>query len=130
MMVWSMRPKRALAKRMRRGPTSQEARLWDLLRDRRLAGLKFRRQVPLGPYVVDFLSFHRRLVVEVDGPFHGDDSARDAWLGSQGFRVLRFATRQVAEATETVLEAIRTAAEAPLLVPSPLMGEGGGEADG
>jgi very-short-patch-repair endonuclease len=125
-----MRPKRALAKRMRRAPSSQEARLWKVLRDRRLAGLKFRRQVPLGPYVVDFLSYGRRVVVEVDGPFHGDDTLRDAWIRSQDFRVLRFSTRQVAEATEAVLQAILTAVEAPLLLPSPLVGEGVSEADG
>jgi len=80
------------AKHMRRAPTFAERQLWQLLRDRRLEGLKFRRQVPLGPYIVDFLCHAHRLIVEIDGPFHDEehDALRDTWLRTQGFEVLRF----------------------------------------
>jgi len=78
---------------MRVAATDAEKALWRLLRDRRLGGLKFRRQVALGPYTVDFICFERRVVIEADGSQHADNSrdrVRDAWLESQGFRVWRF----------------------------------------
>jgi len=84
---------RQRAKEMRREPVLYERRLWKLLRDRRLAGLKFRRQFKIGRYIVDFICFRHRLIVEADGPQHEDraeDAARDEWLSAQGFRVLRF----------------------------------------
>jgi very-short-patch-repair endonuclease len=86
-----------LAKRMRREPALYERKLWTLLRDRRLEGLKFRRQVVIGPYVADFVCMRHRLIVEADGPLHDTerDAVRDAWLGSQGFRVLRFPNQQI-----------------------------------
>jgi very-short-patch-repair endonuclease len=73
--------------------TDAERVMWRLLRDRRLAGAKFRRQVPLGPYVADFLSFDLHLIVEVDGGQHAGsvrDQRRDAWFAESGFRTLRF----------------------------------------
>ena len=74
--------------------TVSEGRLWSDLRRRQLDGWKFRRQAPIGPYVVDFVCFAARLVVELDGLSHdhvvqGRDERRQAWLESQGFRVLR-----------------------------------------
>ena len=71
-----------LAKRMRRAPVTMERKLWAILRDRRPEGLKFRRQVVIGAYVVDFVCMRRRLIVEADGPFHDveRDAVRDAWL--------------------------------------------------
>jgi very-short-patch-repair endonuclease len=100
----------ALAKRLRQAPAFTERALWKLLRDRRLEHLKFRRQVPIGPYVVDFLCLRHRLIVEADGPFHEDNAAhdaeRDAWLASQGFRVLRFANDMIIGQTAGVLAAI------------------------
>lgn len=88
-----------------------ERQLWKLLRDSRLCGLKFRRQVPLGPYVADFLCLRHRLVVELDGPFHDPqrDAVRDAWLVGQGFRVLRFANQDMANPDRVlsrILEAV------------------------
>ncbi|MBB6309544.1 endonuclease domain-containing protein [Xanthobacter tagetidis] len=83
----------ARARTLRRSMTDAEARLWRLLRDRRFDGAKFRRQVPAGPYVADFLSFGHRLVVEADGGQHAGalrDAARDAFFRRSGFRVLRF----------------------------------------
>jgi very-short-patch-repair endonuclease len=103
-------PKRLLAKRMRRAPTVQEARLWDELRGRKLGGFKFRRQAPIGPYVADFVCLERRLIVEADGPFHFDDGERDIWLRANGYRVLRFSNQQIAAGLDDVLTAILTAA--------------------
>ena len=112
---------------MRRAPTSTERLLWDLLRDRRLKGLKFRRQVPLGPYVADFLCLRHRLVIEADGPLHDveRDAVRDAWLMSQNFRVLRFSNDLVHRDRASVFAAILEAIATPS--PSPLAGEGGPE---
>jgi very-short-patch-repair endonuclease len=90
--------KLAFARAMRRSPVVTERLLWDLLRDRRLNGLKFRRQVPLGRYIVDFLCPRHRLIIEADGPTHEDslhDEQRDAWLRAQGFRVVRFPNSEI-----------------------------------
>jgi very-short-patch-repair endonuclease len=99
----------AFARQLRAGQTFNERALWKLLRDRRLDGLKFRRQVPLGRYVADFVCFRHRLIVEADGPTHEDslhDVERDAWLASQGFRVMRFQNRSIEDAPTAVLDAI------------------------
>ena len=126
------------ARALRRKQPATELILWKLLRDRRLGQFKFRRQVPIGPYVVDFVCFSRRLIGEADGPFHDpvSDAARDAWLASQGFRVLRFGNEEVA-AKDFVLGRIVAAAIAPTpkrplhpssvtlrVTPSPARGEG------
>ena len=102
----------------RRGPVT-ERQLWTLLRDRRLADLKFRRQVPMGPYVLDFVCFQHRLIVEADGPFHDPehDARRDQWLAANGFRVLRLSNREATSppALDRILEA--AAAPTPTLLP-------------
>ena len=111
------KPKLAFARRMRAAPTLNERRLWALLRNRRLEGLKFRRQVPIGRYVVDFLCLRHRLIVEADGPMHDanpGDAERDAWLVAQGFRVLRFPNAEIEMWPDRVLDAIRAATAAPL----------------
>jgi very-short-patch-repair endonuclease len=97
---------------MRRDATFNERVLWKLLRNRRLEGVKFRRQVPVGPYIVDFICFEQRLIVEADGPMHDaeHDSARDAWLRGQRFRVLRFPNAQITLHPDLVLDEIRAAA--------------------
>ena len=114
---------------MRHEPVLYERRLWKLLRDRRLAGLKFRRQVVLGRYIADFICFRHRLIVEADGPQHEDraeDAARDDWLRGQGFRVLRFPNQQIENHGEQVVSAILAAADAKVIAdPSPPAGEGG-----
>ncbi|WP_421739640.1 DUF559 domain-containing protein [Caulobacter sp.] len=118
----------AFARCLRREPPMTERLLWKLLRDRRLDGLKFRRQVPLGRYVADFVCMRHRLIVEADGPHHEDsltDADRDAWLRGQGFQVLRFSNKAIQDFPDTVLTQILTAT-----LPSPLAGEGGREADG
>jgi len=105
----------SLAKQMRRNPTANEAKLWELLRGHRLDGLKFRRQAPIGRYVADFVCYQRRLIVEADGPHHEDnaahDLARDAWLRDQGFLVVRIPNEMIATDKDAVLSAIRKAAD-------------------
>ncbi|HEY9218648.1 MAG TPA: DUF559 domain-containing protein [Phenylobacterium sp.] len=108
-------PKRALARSFRRRPSETERLLWKLLRDRRLEGYKFRRQVPLGPYVVDFACLRPRLVVEADGPFHDAayDDRRDAFLQEDGFRVLRFPNDKILLWPDYVVDAIAEALGCP-----------------
>ncbi len=97
------------ARAMRAEPTDAERRLWYALRDRRMHALKFRRQAPAGPYIVDFLCVAHRLVVEADGSQHaesGRDAVRDAWLAREGYTILRFSNRDVLTARESVLATI------------------------
>ena len=94
---------------MRRQPTEAERALWLLLRDRRLSQTKWRHQVPLGSYIVDFVCFERRVVVECDGTQHAEnvrDWARDAWLASQGFAVVRFWNQAVLKERSSVIDTI------------------------
>jgi very-short-patch-repair endonuclease len=94
---------------MRRAPTDGELRLWRLLRDRRLSGFKFRRQVPVGSYIVDFLCVGAKLIVEADGSQHAEsprDNIRDAYLESEGWKVLRFWNNEVLQNREGVLVTI------------------------
>jgi len=111
---------RDFARRMRREPTPAERRLWWMLRDRRMAGFKFRRQVPVGPYIVDYLCKDARLVIEADGGQHADsttDVARTAWLAANGYRVLRFWNGEILSNPDGVCEAILAALKGE--VPSP-----------
>src|SRR5688572_26628719 len=90
----------ARARALRERPTDAERRLWRALRLRQMEGQKFRRQRPIGRYVVDFVCLESALIVEVDGGQHfeqqrGYDATRDAWLISRGYRVLRFSDRDV-----------------------------------
>uniref|UniRef100_A0A7C2WR41 DUF559 domain-containing protein n=1 Tax=Thermorudis sp. TaxID=1969470 RepID=A0A7C2WR41_9BACT len=98
-------------RQMRREPTAAERRLWAVLRGRRLDGWKFRRQHPVGPYVVDFACLEAGLVVELDGAIHQAqadyDAARDAYLAACGFAVLRLPNEVVLERLPEALEAIR-----------------------
>jgi adenine-specific DNA-methyltransferase len=99
-----------LARHLRKNPTDAESRLWQHLQQRQLAGFRFRRQAPLGPYVADFVCQSEKLVVEVDGGEHADriehDNRRTAWLAANGYRVLRFWNNDVLGNTESVLETI------------------------
>ena len=100
------------AKAMRHDPVANERALWKLLRERRLGGLKFRRQVPIGRYIADFLCLRHRLIVEADGPTHEDslyDIERDAWLRARGFKVLRFQNTMIEWHPRDVLDAILAA---------------------
>ena len=114
-------PRSALTNRarsLRARQTSAEARLWGVLRDRRLGGWKWRRQVPIGPFVVDFLCPECALVIEVDGATHDDqayDARRTAYLESQGLRVLRLWNHSIYEDLAACCEAVLSACggEAP-----------------
>jgi very-short-patch-repair endonuclease len=97
------------AKRLRRDMTDVEKKLWFALRDRRFEQYKFRRQVPIGKYIVDFVCLERRLIVELDGSQHEGslhDAKRDAWLRAQNFRVLRFWNVDINQALDGTLLAI------------------------
>jgi very-short-patch-repair endonuclease len=111
---------RSRARTMRGAPTESELRLWRLLRDR-LSGFKFRRQVPVGPYIVDFLCVGAKLIVEADGSQHAEsrhDNIRDAYLAGQGWKVLRFWNNEVSQNREGVLETIFAHASTPSSGPS------------
>jgi len=102
-----------IARKLRNNPTEAERRLWSRLRRKQTDGHRFRRQVPLGPYVADFVCFDARLIVEADGGQHADrvahDSERTVWLEAQGYRVLRFWNNDVLSNTDGVIESIRVA---------------------
>jgi very-short-patch-repair endonuclease len=100
--------KTSFARRLRRDQTDAERVLWFRLRDRRLNGLKFKRQVPVGKYIVDFCCADARLIVELDGGQHAtrDETNRTAVVESMGYLVLRFWNNDVLKNTEGVLEEI------------------------
>jgi very-short-patch-repair endonuclease len=102
------------AKALRTRQTDAEQRLWYHLRAHRFMGLKFRRQCPVGRYIVDFMCLTPKLVIELDGGQHADeadyDDRRDRWLRAQGFTVLRFWNHDVLRDTDAVLERIRQVA--------------------
>ena len=101
------------AKALRKNQTEAELRLWYHLRTHRFEGAKFKRQKPVGPFIVDFVCLEYRLVVELDGGQHAEDvdydARRDAWLAAQGYRVLRFWNNQVMQELPAVLERISEA---------------------
>src|SRR5665647_322402 len=106
--------KRSQARTLRRALTDAELRLWWLLRSRQLEATKFRRQVPIGPWVVDFVSFEQMLVVEADGSQHvasQRDQTRDADLQGRGFRILRFWNNDIIRNANGVLQQIMEAIE-------------------
>ena len=112
------------ARELRKNPTVAEQKLWKHLRHRQLNVYKFRRQHPVGSYIVDFVCLEKRLIIEVDGGQHSEqvdyDLERSAWLEVQGFRVLRFWNNEVLKEIEVVKEVIAEA----LRLPSPLEREG------
>lgn len=118
------------ARQLRQQQTDAENLIWHLLRDRRLANFKFRRQHPVPPYVLDFYCHEAKLCIELDGGQHSEqvakDSQRDAALSSQGIRTLRFWNNQVLNETENVLEVVWQALmDSSALTPTPLPeGEG------
>ena len=97
---------------LRRNQTEAEKILWMKLRNRQVNGVKFRRQQPIGPFIVDFVSLEKKLVIEVDGGQHNlsptinSDQNRTAYLEEQGFEVLRFWNNDVMKNIESVLERI------------------------
>lgn len=115
------------AKQLRKGMTDAERRLWQYLRAGRLEGMKFRRQHPVPPYIVDFCCVEAGLVVELDGSQHSPaaDAARTRYLQSQGWRVVRFWDNDVLREVEVVVAAIWDFTSRPDLSPTPLPPEEG-----
>jgi 2-isopropylmalate synthase len=104
--------KRDLARALRRNSTDAEQIMWRLLRDRRLSGMKFRRQVPIGPFIADFASVEHRIVVELDGGQHAEstyDRRRDHFLRADGWRVVRFWNNDVMKNRDGVLQNLQQA---------------------
>ena len=120
--------KKELARNLRRRAIDSEQALWRRLRDRGLRDQKFRRQRPIGRYVVDFVCLNHRLVVEIDGGQHGqqanDDQRRTKFMEAKGFRVLRFWNHEVLTNIEGVLQTLENALSSPHPDPLPLAGEG------
>jgi very-short-patch-repair endonuclease len=98
------------ARELRNNPTDAERRLWRELKRRQITRVRFRRQQPIGSFIVDFVCFERRVIVEVDGGQHADrlheDAQRARWLEAQGYRVLRFWNSDVLGNTEAVAQAV------------------------
>jgi very-short-patch-repair endonuclease len=105
------------SRQLRKNMTDAEQALWARLRRRQMQGCKFRRQHPLGRYIVDFVCLERKLIVEVDGGQHqeqaGYDDERSQWLEERGYRVLRFWNNQVLSQPDSVLQAIYNALSPP-----------------
>jgi very-short-patch-repair endonuclease len=104
-----------LARKQRANNVHSEAIIWRALRDRRCEGAKFRRQAPIGNFIVDFLCLDPRLIVEIDGPSHeaterqAADRAREDWLKAQGFEILRLPNELVIGSAELAVARIRAA---------------------
>ena len=100
---------------LRKNATDAERILWHHLRRRQLNGHRFRRQQPIGPYIVDFYCHDKQLIIEVDGGQHSEEQVYDAkrtqWLEQNGFQVLRFWNHEVMNRNDVVLEAIHEALE-------------------
>lgn len=102
----------ALARQLRTRMTDDERKLWRELRNRHFGCMKFRRQQPIGPYVVDFVSFEAKLIIELDGVQHCEkdrrsaDEARTHFLETQGFRVVRYWNTEVFKEFDSVLNSI------------------------
>ena len=111
-----------IAKNLRKQSTDAERKLWQHLRAKQLQGLKFRRQAPMGNYVLDFICYEKNLVIELDGGQHSierrKDEIRDNWLKKQGFKVLRLWNNEVLTNTAGVLEVIRKNCLSPSSYPS------------
>ena len=115
---------RTRARELRKNPTDAERLLWSHLRLWQIDGHKFRRQQPLGKYIVDFVCFEKRLIIELDGGQHAEqlkyDVERDAWLRAQGFSVVRFWNNEVLQNIGSVKETIFNKLEStPFLSSSP-----------
>jgi very-short-patch-repair endonuclease len=119
-----MNPTRSKARQLRRNPTDVERLLWQRLRFWQVDGYKFRRQQPLGEYIVDFVCLQKRLIIELDGGQHAQevnyDAVRDAWLRGQGFIILRFWNNDVLKNIDGVMMMILSNVQGtPYLNPSP-----------
>ncbi len=107
------REETTLARGLRKRQTDAERALWSELRNKQIEGVKFRRQQPIGPYIVDFVSLERKLIIEIDGGQHNErkvreeDQEREEWLKEKGYQTLRFWNNDVLTNIEGVLERIK-----------------------
>ena len=109
-------PLKKHARSMRKQLTEAERRLWNMLRDRRFSAFKFRRQVPIGGFIADFVCYDARLIIEADGGQHCEsaaDARRTAWLESQCFRVLRFWNHEILSQPRDVMDRLFAALNSP-----------------
>ncbi len=117
-----------LAKIMRKHPTDAENLLWQYLHAKKLGGFKFRRQHPIGKYIVDFICLKKKLAIELDGGQHAkkrvasEDRTRDEWMKSQGFKILRIWNHEVLQNLEGVLEIIADECKSPSPFSPPIKG--------
>ena len=113
-----------LARNLRRSQSDAERILWSRLRRSQLNGVRFRRQQPVGNYIVDFISFEKRIIIEIDGSQHieltKNDRARTEYLVSRGYRVIRFWNTDIMQNIEGVIDEILNT----LTFSSPVKGEG------
>ncbi|MBO9574274.1 MAG: endonuclease domain-containing protein [Sphingobium sp.] len=119
------------ARELRRNSTEAEKKLWSILRSRQLSGWKFRRQVPIGPYIVDFICHEAHLVIEADGGQHAEcksDASRDEWLKREGFWILRLWNNDILTNEEGVARVVLATLDP--LTPTPLPQGERGLADG
>ena len=125
-----LRTRIARAQKLRNNPTNAERVLWHHLRLRQFAGYKFRRQRPMGPYIVDFICLEKKLVIEVDGGQHSNqkvyDDRRTSWLQSEGLTVLRFWDHEVLTQLDDVKQVIWNTLNTTL---SLILPRNGGEED-
>jgi very-short-patch-repair endonuclease len=121
---------RDFARTLRNQPTCAEQRLWHFLRAQKLPGHKFRRQAAIGPYIIDFVCFPAKLIIELDGPQHltpealEHDGRRTNWLTSQGFHIIRFRNQELDNNLHGVVDTIARAlkeSEPPKSPPSPTL---------
>ncbi|MGC2132625.1 MAG: DUF559 domain-containing protein [Xanthobacteraceae bacterium] len=132
--IWRVRPiARKRARSLRANATNAERAIWYLIRAHRLNGVGFRRQTPIGPYIVDFVSYAAKVVIEIDGGLHYEtthearDARRDKFLKSKGFRVLRFSNHEMMTNREGVWDVIAAAVGAAVAPSLPSPASGGGE---
>jgi very-short-patch-repair endonuclease len=121
-----MKSRKNIARSLRKNMPDAEKHLWYHLRDRRLAGYKFRRQVPIGPFIADFLCLTEKVIVEIDGGQHAlnkdADRQRTSFLNRMGYRVVRFWNNEVFAEKEAVLSRILAALRSSVPHPGPLSG--------
>ena len=116
------------SRKLRKNLTDAEQELWRHIRNRQLLGCKFRRQAPIGKYIVDFVCFEKKLIVELDGGQHAQnqdyDHSRSEWLQSRGFKVIRFWNHDILKQVEVVKEVIFGSLNTPHPDLPPQGGEG------
>ncbi len=121
---------KTFARKLRKSETDAERKIWQQLRSRSLNGAKFRRQHPIGPYIVDFICINEKLIIELDGGQHQQqqdyDAKRTAFLEQSGYRVLRFWDDDVLMRTADVMQLIFNALAAPHPNPLPASSPGQG----